>query len=132
MLFGQLESLWTASRYDIPVIIVILNNRSYDSERQALYMTSQLVKTNKELWKDMACYLGNPVVDFVNIAKGFGIDGELVSQPIELKAAFARATAVTREGRPYLIDAVIARRGKGADSTWHPEISIADRRTRKV
>lgn len=132
MLFGQLESLWTASRYDIPVIIVILNNRSYDSERQALYMTSQLVKTNKELWKDMACYLGNPVVDFVNIAKGFGIDGELVSQPIELKAAFARAAAVTREGRPYLIDAVIARRGKGADSTWHPEISIADRRTRKV
>jgi thiamine pyrophosphate-dependent acetolactate synthase large subunit-like protein len=132
MLFGQLESLWTASRYNIPVIIVILNNRSYDSERQALYMTSQLVKTNKDLWKDMACYLGNPVVDFVNIANGFGIDGEMVSQPDELKAAFARAAAVTREGRPYLIDAVIARRGKGADSTWHPEISIADRRTRKV
>ena len=53
MLFGQLESLWTASRYNIPVIIVILNNRSYDSERQALYMTSQLVKTNKDLWKDI-------------------------------------------------------------------------------
>ena len=50
----------------------------------------------------------------------------------DLKAAFARASAVTREGRPYIIEAVIARQGKGADSTWHPEISIADRRTRKI
>jgi len=132
MLFGQLESLWTASRYNIPVIIVILNNRSYDSERQALYMTSQLVKTNADLWKDMACYLGDPVVDFIKIANGFGIDGERASKPDELKAAFARASAVTREGRPYIIEAVIARQGKGADSTWHPEISIADRRTRKI
>ena len=132
MLFGQLESLWTASRYNIPVIIVIMNNRSYDSERQALYMTSQLVKTNEELWKDMACYLGNPVVDFVKIAAGFDIDGQMVMAPDDLKPAFERAAAVTREGRPYVIDVIIARQGKGAESTWHPDISIADRRTRKI
>ena len=132
MLFGQLESLWTASRYNIPVIVVILNNRSYDSERQALYMTSQLVKTNEDLWKDMACYLGDPVVDFIKIASGFEIDGERVSQPDNLAAAFARAAAVTRDGRPYVIEAVIARQGKGSESTWHPDISIAERRTRKV
>ena len=132
MLFGQLESLWTASRYNIPVIIVILNNRSYDSERQALYMTSHIVKINNDLWKDMACYLGDPVVNFVNIANGFDIDGETVSEPDDLKSAFSRAAAVTSEGRPYIIDAVIARRGKAADSTWHPEISIADHRTKKV
>lgn len=132
MLFGQLESLWTASRYNIPVIIVILNNRSYDSERQALYMTSHVVKNNNDLWKDMACYLGDPVVDFTNIANGFDIDGETVSEPDDLKSAFSRAAAITREGRPYIIDAVIARRGKAADSTWHPEISIAGHRTKKV
>ena len=132
MLFGQLESLWTASRYDIPVIIVILNNRSYDSERQALYMTSPIAKTDATLWKDMACYLGNPVVNFIQIANGFDIEGQMISEPDDLKAAFARAAAVTREGRPYIIEAVIARRGDFADSTWHPEISIAARRTRKV
>jgi benzoylformate decarboxylase len=132
MLFGQLESLWTASRYNIPVIIVIMNNRSYDSERQALFMTSQVVKKNEDLWKDMACYLGDPVVDFIKIADGFDIGGERITRPDNLKAGFARAAAVIREGRPYVIEAVIARQGKGADSTWHPEISIADRRTRKI
>ena len=33
-LFGQIESLWTASRYDIPVTLVVFNNRSYDGERR--------------------------------------------------------------------------------------------------
>ena len=38
MLFGQLESLWTASRYDIPVILVVFNNRSYDAERGRIHL----------------------------------------------------------------------------------------------
>lgn len=125
MLFGQLESLWTASRYDIPVIIVIFNNRSYDSERGRIHFASQVARNNKDLWKDMSCYLGDPVVDFVSIAKGFDIDGAVISRPDEIRPAFERAIAVTHEGRPYLIDAVVAQRGPGADMNWHPGISIA-------
>ena len=132
MMFGQLESLWTASRYDIPIIIVILNNRSYDSERQALYMTSQLAASKPDLWKDMACYLGNPYIDFIRIAESFNIDGVRVAEPDKLKSAFERASAVTSEGRPYVIEVITARQGHGADSTWHPEISIAARRSRKI
>ncbi len=132
MLFGQLESLWTASRYEIPVIIVVLNNQSYDAERGRIFMNSPVARTNEDLWKDMSCYLGNPVVDFVGSARSFGIDGERISEPGEVKPAFERAAAITREGRPYLIDAIIAQRGPGAGSTWHPEISIAESRTRKV
>ena len=33
MLFGQIEALWTATRYEIPVIMVVFNNHSYDGER---------------------------------------------------------------------------------------------------
>jgi len=132
LLFGQIEALWTASRYDIPIVIVVFNNRSYDSERLVLYMTSQLPGPEKSGWKDMSCYLGDPVVDFVDAARAFDIDGERVSTPDEARSALDRAAAVTREGRPYLIDAIIARRGPGADSTWHPELSIAARRSKKI
>jgi benzoylformate decarboxylase len=132
MLFGQLEALWTASRYDIPIMIVVLNNRSYDSERQALYLTSNLAKTNKEMWKDMSCYLGNPIVDFVSIARGFDIKGQSISEPDKIPAALQRASEATRDGRPYLLDVAIAQRGPGANTNWHPEISIASERTRKV
>jgi benzoylformate decarboxylase len=73
----------------------------------------------------MSCYLGDPVVDFVSIAKGFDIDGAVISRPDEIRSAFERAMAVNREGRPYLIDAVIAQRGPGAGMNWHPGVSIA-------
>ena len=33
------------------------------------------MESKKDNWKDMSCYLGNPDVDYVSIAKGFDIDG---------------------------------------------------------
>ena len=32
-LFGQIESLWSASCYDVPIIVVIFNNRCYNETR---------------------------------------------------------------------------------------------------
>jgi thiamine pyrophosphate-dependent acetolactate synthase large subunit-like protein len=126
-LFGQLEALWTASRYDIPVIMVVFNNRSYDSERGRIHFMSAVARQDKSAWKDMSCYLGDPVVDFVSVAKGFEIEGGRISGPDEIKTVFERAFAVNREGRPFLIDAQIAQRGPGADLNWHPGVSIGAR-----
>ena len=134
MLFGQLECLWTASRYEIPVIIVVFNNLSYDGERVRIYRNSPMARNQKtrHLWKDMSCYLGNPMVDFVSIARSFDIDGARVSEPDKLPEVLARASAVTREGRPYLIDAMIEQKGIGANDNWHPDISIARLRSKQV
>ncbi len=130
-LFGQIESLWTASRYDVPIIFVVFDNRSYDGERGRLYMFSKM-EGKKDNWKDMSCYLGNPDVDYVSIAKGFDIDGAKITTPDEIQPALKRACATTREGRPFMLDVVMARTGPAAESTWHPDISIAARRPRKV
>jgi len=128
MLFGQLESLWTASRYDIPVILIVFNNRSYDAERGRIHFASQVARTDKGAWKDMSCYLGNPEVDYVSIASGFDIEGAMISGPDDINRVFERAVAVNREGRPFIIDALIAQRGPGADMNWHPNISIGEKR----
>ncbi len=78
-------------------------------------------------------YLGNPDMNMAQIAKGFGVDGEVVESPALLRAALARARKATVEGRPYLIDAQVARVGVAwADKPWVPPISIARERTRKV
>jgi thiamine pyrophosphate-dependent acetolactate synthase large subunit-like protein len=132
MLFGQIEALWTAARYEIPVIMVVFNNHSYDGERGRIRMISQLAGENKDAWKDMSCYLGNPDINYISIAKGFDIDGAVLEKPGDIRKVTKRALAATREGRPYLIDASIARRGPGAESTWHPDISIAGDRNIKV
>ena len=137
LLFGEIEALWSAARYDIPIIIVVFNNRSYDNERNRLQLRSPLYanKETRDKWLDITGYLGDPVVDFAGLAKSFEIPAEMVSTPAELKSALRRAKDVTREGRPYLIDAVIMQidgRGRRTEQTWYPDVSIAAGRNRKV
>lgn len=128
-MFAQAESLWTMARYEVPVIVVIFNNRSYNGPRKRI-MTAD--GRQASTGKDMTCYLGDPDVDFAKVAAGFGVRGEVVSAADEVAPAIARAIESTREGRPYLIDAVVGRTGPGADSTWHPRYSVAGLRSRRV
>ena len=55
-----------------------------------------------------------------------------LQQRISFRRAMKRAVQATRDGEPYLIDAILAQRGSGAGVNWHPEISIAAGRKRKV
>jgi benzoylformate decarboxylase len=137
LLFGQIEALWTASRYDIPMLIVVFNNRSYDNERNRIQDRSPLMRNRetRDLWKDITCWLGDPVVDFAGLAGSFGIEAATVSAPDELRSALNRAKGVMRDGRPFVIDAVITqldRKGRRTEQTWYPDVSIAAERTRKV
>jgi thiamine pyrophosphate-dependent acetolactate synthase large subunit-like protein len=88
-----------------------------------------MVQTNKFMFD----YLGNPDMNMAAIAAGFGVKGEQVSSPGELQAALARAKAMAAEGKPYLIDAQIARRGVGwVDKPWVPTIQVADLGQKKI
>ena len=128
-MFGQCEALWSMSRYDVPVITVVFNNRSYNEPRQRI-----MGKMGKQgqTGKDMACYLGSPDVDFSKVAAGFGIAGEVVTNPAQLRPALERAIKTTRGGKPYLVDVVVERSGIGAESTWFPAYSVGERRDRQV
>ena len=128
-LFGQSDSLWAMSRYDVPIITIICNNRSYDEPRNNMLMKGGRSRQEN---KDMICYLGSPDVEFTHIASAYGIRGERIAHPSELKPALQRAIATTREGRPYLLDVLVARTGLLADSNWYPRYSVAAARTRKV
>lgn len=128
-LFGQSDALWTMSRYDVPVLVIIANNRSYDEPRNNIFMRGG---RSAQAGKDMICYLGSPDVEFVHLARAYGIQGETIAQPDHLKPALQRAIATLREGRPYLLDVLVARTGLAAESTWYPRYSVADARRRKV
>ena len=82
--------------------------------------------------KGLVNYLGNPDVAFADAAQAFGVKGELVKDPGELKAAIKRAVAATRDGRPYLLDVLVERTGALAESTWYPKVSVAEMRQKKV
>lgn len=123
-LFGGSQGLWSMARYNIPVIIVVFNNRSYDNERRRIWTRES---RQAEAGRDMTCYLGDPDVDFTHLARAYGVDGVKVEEPSELTAAIRRAIEVTRQGQPFLIDVHVSRRGPGKDLTWYPAYSVADR-----
>lgn len=128
-LFSGPQPLWSYARHRAPIVIIVMNNRSYNNERNR---NMQLRGRSYETGQDMACYLGDPDVDYARVAQGFGVEGEVIEEAAAIKAAVQRAQRATREGRPYLLDVHIARTGSLANSTWHPEYHISSLRKREV
>jgi thiamine pyrophosphate-dependent acetolactate synthase large subunit-like protein len=60
--------------------------------------------------------IGDPDIDHVAIAKGYGAGGERVVDVNMLAAAMRRAGTAAANGRSYVIDAIIAQRGPGAQA----------------
>ncbi len=119
--FG-VQGLWTAARYEIPVLFVIWNNQNYQSNRLGLVQYGgRAAATGKYI----GTFLGDPEMDHIGIARGYGVAGERVAKPDELRGALARALQTVRQGKPYVLDVVIARRFDGADAAWHEKFSVA-------
>src|SRR6266576_3561794 len=129
--FGP-TALWNMARLQLPVITVVYNNHAYGGPHSRAINnvpSGRMVQTGQYVHD----YLGNPDMDMTAIARGFGVDGEVAESPEQLKAALARARKATVEGRPYLIDAQVARVGVAwAEKPWIPPINVARERTRKV
>jgi thiamine pyrophosphate-dependent acetolactate synthase large subunit-like protein len=130
-LFGP-HALWNMARLELPVITIVYNNHAYAGPHTrtiANAPSGRMVETGQYV----GSYLGNPDMNMASIAAGFGVRGEVVHNPLQLKAALARAKASTFEGRPYLIDVQTARRGIGwTDTPWIPPIKGSAMRTKKV
>jgi len=129
--FGP-TALWNMARLELPVITIVYNNHAYSGPHSRVIEkvpSGRMVQTGR-FFHD---YLGNPDMNMAYIAKGFGVDAEVVESPAQLKEALGRARKATVEGKPYLIDAQLARLGVAwADKPWTPPIRIAQERTRKV
>ena len=126
-LFGQTDSLWTMSRYDLPVLNVIFNNRSYEEVRWNIMGAGG---ASGKAGRDYIGYLGDPDVDFTKLAAAYNIDGAVVKNTDELRPAIERAIKTIRGGRPFMLDVHVANTGVGAEVTWYPKFSLAKERER--
>ena len=94
--FGMnLNELATAVRYNVPVVVVIMNNGVLGMVRQWQTLFYEKHYSNSVLERK---------TDFAVFAKSFGADGEAVTTPEELDAALGRAFAYNG---PYIIDCKI-------------------------
>ncbi len=128
-LFGQTDSLWTMSRYDIPVMTVVTNNRSYEETRWQIMNRGGL---SGQANRDYVSYLGDPDVDFTKLAAAYNIPGAVVSNSEQLRPAIQRGLRTLKDGRPFMLDVRTRNLGAGAELSWYPDFSLANHRNRKV
>jgi thiamine pyrophosphate-dependent acetolactate synthase large subunit-like protein len=101
------SALWTAAHHQIPLLMVMHNNRSlYNSEEHAAEVAR--IRGRPVANKGIGTRLDEPPVDFATVARGFGIYAE---GPVEdartLRPALERALKVVAgEGRAALVDVV--------------------------
>lgn len=125
--FG-VQALWTAARYEVPVGVVVWNNGQYQANRRFLHgYGGRAAETGKYI----GCNLASPEIDNISLAKGYGVEGERVTDPAGLGAALDRCCKAMGEGRPYVVDVAIERRFGGAESTWYDFFSVAEREPRR-
>lgn len=102
-----IQGLWSAAKYNIPVVFVICNNAQY----QILKICAQTMQLPEAMEEKFAGLdLIGPEVDLVKIAEGYGITACRISEPEELAIA---VTEGFQGNRPVLIDVPIARKLQG-------------------
>jgi thiamine pyrophosphate-dependent acetolactate synthase large subunit-like protein len=78
-------------------------------------------------------YLGNPDIDFVQLAASQGVAGVRATNASDLRSALKAGMAATNEGHPFLVEALVQRTGPGAGSTWFQPLQPGlSRRTGKL
>jgi len=90
ILEGVITELETASRYDAPVTVLLMNNGAFGLER--------LINPNGRTHFDFES------IDYTAIAKGFGCQGVRVERPSEIRDALKVAV---KSDKPTLIDCVV-------------------------
>ena len=100
----SIQALWTAVHHQLPIIFVIMSNAEY-----------RVLKHNLDTYRhrfDIGFEkpyphmdLSNPRLGFSDMAKGMGMDGEVVTDASDVAAALDRAL---QTGRPYLLEVIVA------------------------
>jgi thiamine pyrophosphate-dependent acetolactate synthase large subunit-like protein len=121
---------WTQVRSGIPVLTVVWNNRNYQTVRRAYHAYGgKMARTGHYA----GMHLGDPDIDFVKLGESQGVQGAKARTAGEFEAALKKGIAVTRDGKPFVVDASTACYGGGAESTWYDTFSLVrDKRKRRV
>jgi thiamine pyrophosphate-dependent acetolactate synthase large subunit-like protein len=104
------EALWTAAHHELPLLIVVHNNRTYGKDE---LHQSEVARTRGRMDAPppRGIRIDAPAIDFAGLARAQGVEGiGPVEDPAELDAVLAHAAARVQErGRPVLVDVVCGR-----------------------
>jgi thiamine pyrophosphate-dependent acetolactate synthase large subunit-like protein len=102
------SALWTMAHLELPVLVVVNNNRQY---RNTVEHGERIARArNRDPGqRHVGAALGPPDIDFAALARSQGVWAEgPVRSPEDLRGALAQALEVVRGGGPALVDVLTA------------------------
>jgi acetolactate synthase I/II/III large subunit len=103
-------ALWIAAKYQIPMLVVMHNNRAYYNDWEHQIRMARLRGTD-ETRAHIGMDLFGPEPDFATLARAMGCYGEgPIDKPQDVGPALRRALAEVKKGRLALVDTVTAHR----------------------
>ena len=101
------NALWTASHFEIPVMIVVADNRSYFNDEMHQERVAQMrSRPGQNRW--IGQRIDDPRVDLVAMARAQGFESEDPVSTIEsLAKALKKGAEIVAKGGRYFIDSVV-------------------------
>lgn len=100
LLYGP-QCLWSAARYGVPVVFLVINNRGYVSIKQSLHRLDGRARRHGDY---VGCDLAEPTIDMVALATSLGVRAHRVATARDLERALKEALAATV---PALLDVIV-------------------------
>jgi acetolactate synthase-1/2/3 large subunit len=103
-------ALWIAAKYQIPMLVVMHNNRAYYNDWAHQIRMAKLRGTD-EAKAHIGMDLFGPEPDFAGLARSMGCYGEgPIDNPKDIRPALERALAQVKKGRLALVDTITQHR----------------------
>jgi acetolactate synthase I/II/III large subunit len=103
-------ALWVAAKHQLPILIVMFNNRAYYNDWEHQIRMARLRETD-EAKAHIGMDLSGPAPDFATIARGMGCFGlGPITGPGEIQLALEAAIREVKAGRPALVDVITQHR----------------------
>jgi len=100
------NALWTAAKYQIPLLVVVMNNHSYYNDEEHQERMARWRQRPIEN-KGIGIRIEEPVPDLVEIARALGVDAfGPITEPDQLGATLDKAIEIVDNGKPAVVDVV--------------------------
>jgi thiamine pyrophosphate-dependent acetolactate synthase large subunit-like protein len=101
-----IQALGASKRHDLPILIVILNNKKYEAMRKGhVHQYPDGASVSKNLHYGVA--IEGP--DYEQLGSHFGFHGQRVEKLADLKNALQNALAATRDGNTAILNVMVSR-----------------------
>ena len=104
------SALWTAAHHNIPILIVMLNNKSYYNDAHLNKLMAQTRGRDVEAAMHVGGDIDDPPVDFKKLAESLGVHGMgPVEKPDDIKSTLEKAIQIVDSKRKTVLVDVITK-----------------------